>query len=210
MLPHPYAELFPMMDKKALQELVASIRDDGLEKPIVTFEGKILDGRNRSLACSNARVKKEYVEYKGDDALGYVIRSNLVRRHLTTSQRAMVASNLASLELGDNQYTKEGAGIQAPSQSKAAELLNVSRDSVQRAKQVYDSGNEEVIEAVRSGEMSVNKAVQQVRESEDVGHAPARETVSQAEIECRRLLKLWDNTGQEAHALFFEALGVIP
>jgi hypothetical protein len=98
--PHPYANLFPMMKGEAFRELVASIRDDGLEQPIVTFEGKVFDGRNRALACSNAQVKPRYVKYKGDDPLGFVVRSNLHRRHLTTSQRAAVAAELANLEHG--------------------------------------------------------------------------------------------------------------
>jgi hypothetical protein len=65
---------------------VASIRDDGLENPIVTLEGKVLDGRNRDLACTNAQVTPTYVEYEGDDPLGYVLRTNLTRRHLTPSR----------------------------------------------------------------------------------------------------------------------------
>jgi hypothetical protein len=136
---------------------VASIRDDGLENPIVTLEGKVLDGRNRDLACTNAQVTPTYVEYEGDDPLGYVLRTNLTRRHLTTSQRALVAKNLSNLERGDNQHTAN-----AVSQEDAAGMLNVSVDSFQRAGKVIDSGDEEVIEAVRSGDMSVNAAIKAV------------------------------------------------
>ena len=113
MHPHPYAAIFPMMDRKALQELVASIRDDGLEQPIVTFEGKILDGRNRSLACANAQVKPRYVKYKGNDPLAYVVRANLTRRHLTASQRAMVAAKMANLKVGSN---KTNIKLKAPTE----------------------------------------------------------------------------------------------
>ncbi|MBT4627077.1 MAG: S-adenosylmethionine-binding protein, partial [Rhodospirillales bacterium] len=71
--PHPYAALFPMMAPKALGELIASVGRDGLQDPIITFEGKVLDGRNRQLACSNASVKPVYKKYTGDDPLGFVI-----------------------------------------------------------------------------------------------------------------------------------------
>ena len=132
MLPHPYANLFPKMDEKSLRELTASIREDGLQESILTFEGKILDGRNRALACANAQVKPRYEKYKGDNALGFVIRANLHRRHLTTSQRAAVAAELANLEHG--QKTADTAN--AVTQDEAARMLNVSTDSLQRAKKV--------------------------------------------------------------------------
>jgi hypothetical protein len=51
---------------------------------------------------------------------------------LDESQRGMVADKLATLKRGDNQH----AQICATSQAKAAELLNVSRRTVQHAREV--------------------------------------------------------------------------
>jgi ParB-like chromosome segregation protein Spo0J len=44
---HALAALFPMLPAEGLRALSADIRDHGLHTPIMTFEGKILDGRNR-------------------------------------------------------------------------------------------------------------------------------------------------------------------
>jgi N6-adenosine-specific RNA methylase IME4 len=44
---HPYAELFPLIEGEAFEELVADIRDNGLHDEIVMLDGQILDGRNR-------------------------------------------------------------------------------------------------------------------------------------------------------------------
>ena len=192
---HSYAKLFPMMDEDSLREFTASVRDNGLEQPIVTYEGKILDGRNRSIACTNSKVTPEYAEYEGDDPLGYVLRTNLHRRHLTTSQRAAVAASLANLETGDNQHNSEGVSIDT-----ASTMLNVGRATTARAKKVIDSGDEQTIEAVKSGDMTVNAAVKKL--------APAPEDkLSESEQQNRKLKKLWDKTGDEGRELFLNCIG---
>ena len=55
---HPVAEIFPMMDEAALTELSADIAANGLREPIWRHQdGRIVDGRNRWLACQNAFVE---------------------------------------------------------------------------------------------------------------------------------------------------------
>jgi hypothetical protein len=45
--PHPYAELFPLLEGRAFEELKADIREHGQREPIIIHNEKILDGRNR-------------------------------------------------------------------------------------------------------------------------------------------------------------------
>ena len=78
---------------------------------------------------------------------------NLKRRHLTDSQRAMVGNNLAMLGKGANQHT-----AQAVTQVKAAKLLNVSVDSIQRARLVKENGVPALVEAVVNGGLDVTNA----------------------------------------------------
>lgn len=151
---HPFAEIFPLLDDAEFDALVADIKAHGLREHIWLYEGKILDGRNRFLACKTAKVEPNFREYKGDDALAFVVSLNVQRRHLTTSQRAMAAAEIANLSKGE----RKSNAHKCASQDEAAQSLKVSRRSVQNAKQVIDHGSKALKDAVKSGDVPVTRA----------------------------------------------------
>jgi len=161
---HEYANLFPMLPDAELQSLADDIRENGLQTPITTLNDMILDGRNRHRACEIAGVDPAFQEYLGSDALGFVVSHNLHRRHLTNGQRSMIAARLADLKRGgDSGVHKTNAPIGAlPSEGKtrdeAAAQMKIGRSSLDRAKKIQRDGIPELVEAVDSGEISVNAA----------------------------------------------------
>lgn len=62
--------------------------------PIEIYQGKILDGRNRQRACTEAGIEGRYIEIEPADPVGYVVSVNVRRRHLTPSQRAIAAARV--------------------------------------------------------------------------------------------------------------------
>ena len=96
---HPVADLFPLLQGEAFQKLVADIHKNGLLEPIlVDTQRRIIDGRNRYLACLQAGVEPRFTEWQGERSLPELALSlNLHRRHLNESQRALVAAKLAKL-----------------------------------------------------------------------------------------------------------------
>jgi N6-adenosine-specific RNA methylase IME4/ParB-like chromosome segregation protein Spo0J len=149
---HPLANIFPLVEGPEFADLVADIREHGLHEPIVIFEDRVLDGRNRLRACEAAGVEPVFTVYTGDDPVAFVISLNLRRRHLDESQRAMVAAKLATLRAGDNQHS-EGLPI-----GRSSELLNVGERSVARAREVQEHGTPELVHAVERGAVSVSAA----------------------------------------------------
>ncbi len=98
-------------------------------------------------------------------ASGAVVFSITHRRPLNESQRAMVAAKIATMQKGGdrgNQHTGGKASIDALPQSEVAEMLNVSRESVQRATTVVKSGDKKLIADVESGKATVTAAAQHV------------------------------------------------
>lgn len=151
---HPLAELFPLMEAEQYGALKRSIDASGLLEPIMLLEGQILDGKNRFRACSELDIVPTTVEYEGEDPVGFVLGKNLARRHLDESQRAMIGARLANLPDG-----VQAASIDAPvTQPDAAERVNASRESVQRARKVLEDGASELIRAVDYGEIAVSAA----------------------------------------------------
>jgi len=119
----------------------------------------ILDGRNRFRACHAAQQPVRLQPFDGGDPAAFVISLNLRRRHLDMHQRGMVAAKLATLPRGANQHVS----ADTPSQEEAAELLNVSRPTVARAKAVLDKGTAELVHAVESGEIAIAPAAEIAR-----------------------------------------------
>src|ERR1043166_7584040 len=63
---HSLCVIFPVMPDAELSELANDIKENGLREPNVLLDGKILDGRNRYLACQKASVTPKFKTFKGD------------------------------------------------------------------------------------------------------------------------------------------------
>lgn len=160
---HPAAELFPVMDEVAFAALVADIAAHGQREPILILDGRVIDGRHRLRACEQLGIEPQVREVIADDGdpYGLVVSLNLHRRHLTESQRALVAARLARLPLGSNQHPPIGEA--SLSCSAAATQLNVGTRSVERAREVVAHGIPELVTAVDRGEVAVSTAASLAR-----------------------------------------------
>src|SRR5713101_3766846 len=156
------------MDGKELDELTEDIRQHGLRHPIVVVDEQILDGRNRLRACEAAGVLPDFQDWDGTgDPVAYVISVNLRRRHLSESQRAMVAARAKKIfESSARERQRVGGRTKLPanlpeageSRAKAAALLNVSARSVENAARVLRDGVPELARAVEEGKIAVSTA----------------------------------------------------
>lgn len=173
---HRYANLFPMCTEVEIQELAADIAKNGLRQPIVIDSDEmILDGRHRAAACKIAGVAPTYEPFVGSDEekLSYVVSVNLHRRHLKTSQRAMVAAKLLPIyeeQAAERRKATQGrpsknkpkenlpevSGGQA--RDKAGAALNVSGKAVDMAASVQAKAIPEIADAVASGHLAVSAA----------------------------------------------------
>lgn len=160
---HPAADLFPMMQGKQWEEFKEDIRQNGFQESVTLYKNQILDGRNRYKAAMELDMLDDLPISEIDDdhqfdPFQWVISRNLHRRHLTESQRGMVAAKLARLQVGDVASQKIGGSIDSPSLQNAADQLQVGRATVVRAKSVLEHGSPDLIASVERGEIAVSRA----------------------------------------------------
>jgi hypothetical protein len=152
---------------------------NGLQEEIVIHDGQVLEGRHRYLACLAKQVQPRFRPYAGEcgSPLNFVVTKNLHRRHLTESQRALVAARLkplfeeearqrqsAALKQGkelpvrENSPTRGKHEEKGSSAEKAAEMMKVSDFSVKAADKVKKRGVPQLVSAVADGTVSVSSA----------------------------------------------------
>ena len=171
-------------DTQEFDGIVASIKQYGLFEPILMWQGWIVDGRHRHKACLKADVKPTY-EYLPDDMPFNVVRdrvvaANIMRRHLTTGQRAMTAAALANMRHGgDRKSDQRKNSSDDKSNKEAADQLNVSDMSVKTAKAIKRDAPD-LAEEVSKGNMTLNAADNERRKRQGLPektNAPKPKTV---------------------------------
>jgi len=175
---HPLAALFPPMQDDEFLALCESIRLHGQREPVLVWDNLILDGVHRTRACMRLGISPQTEQFEGDadDAQAMVLDLNLHRRHLSTSQRAMIAAGLAQWQVGDNQHTNGGSS-NSLTQAEAAALLNVGETTLREAKKLMSEADADLVENVRFGSSSLNAATREheYREWQKEHEAEAKE-----------------------------------
>ena len=153
--------------------------------PVVLFEGKVLDGRNRLLACKEAGVEPVFEEFH-PNGVGPVqwIAARHTRRDLDASQRAAAALALLPLleeEAKERQWKGVTLGQDCPkgkAREAAAGLTGASDGYVRDAKRIVEK-DASMLERIRDGEITIQEAkrLQVVHEGIDTHNIQAYRTV---------------------------------
>ena len=145
-----------------------------------------------------------YVQFDGsfEQAMPFVISINMQRRHLSTSQRAMIAGRLATLEWGQ---TTRVAKLPISSIADAAVFTKVAERTVRHARIVLTQATPEVIARVERNDISVSRAAKDIREArpKPVKRQPELPAIIDEEVEIApRTVIEWralSARGQAAH-----------
>ncbi len=167
---HPAALLLPQMTDDEYAGLKADIAANGQRHPVVVHLGLVLDGRHRLRACEDLGIDPKFEDFTGGDPIAFVLSANVHRRSLTASQRAAVAveaealfAEQATKRMKAGKKTNPAADLpQGQALDHAAKATGASRRSAQNAKAVK-AADPETFEAIKRGEVTVDRAAKQVQ-----------------------------------------------
>ena len=187
---HPFADVFPLLISHDIDNLIKDIEHSGQREPIILYDGKILDGRNRYRACIHLGIEPIFTESTAKDdeeALSESVSRNLSRRHLTPNQRAVAGARLLPMfekiarEKQAHGMTAPGQTLVVPGPQALSERAPLSRDqaaaavgsgasSVQRAKKVLNDAPD-LVPALEAGHIQVFQAAKLAKEDRETRDA---------------------------------------
>jgi hypothetical protein len=113
---HPAASLFPLIDGKEFDDLVDSIRRNGVQHPAVLHDGLLIDGRNRMnaverLKANGVDMRCPTVEWKPDgrNLAEWIWETNALRRHLTEDAMALASASITAMIRAENDQRQKAA-----------------------------------------------------------------------------------------------------
>lgn len=168
---HEVTEAFPV-DESKLDELVQDIAAHGQKSPIETFEGKIIHGRLRWLACQRLGIEPILRQIETDDPMQYLFSFQLPPG-LTSSQRAFYGLQAKPYYTQVVQRARL-RGQEAQSQSRtglardmAGRCAGTSGYNIDCAERLLKQAIPEIIAAVKENRLSMYRAKESLKLSRE-------------------------------------------
>lgn len=164
-----FKKLFTQEPEK-VERIAQDMKERGFDKsqPIIaTKDGSILDGNSRFIAANQIGIKYVPVVYKvfadKNEALKYELHLQLDRRNLSDAE---VFSMFKKLEEMKQEAKTEGKSTEDFTDAKLAEQLKKSERQVQKMRELSKKADEETLNKVSSGELTINQAYSEVKKAE--------------------------------------------
>ena len=177
-----FRDLIPPLNEEELKLLEESLVADGCESPLIVWNGVIIDGHNRYAICRKLDIPFSIQEKNFDtreEVMLWMLRNQLGRRNLNNYQRSELALKfeplfahasekrmLAGKLVDPPQNSAEGSG---ETRKQIAKMAGVSHDTIKKVKRLHEHADEETKSRLRRGEMTVNKAYNELMQKEHEG-----------------------------------------
>ena len=204
---HELANIFPLMNNLEIESLTRDIKKNGLFEPIVLLDNKILDGRNRYLACRKAGIKPRYKEFQNHiEPLSFVLSGNLYRRHLNTAQKCELGLSLLDIESINakkrmkagkkNPSTPEVLGSKGRAITIVSKKIGVGHNTLRQVKKIKelieineDSFLREKWQEVKDNKLSIKRCYEIAKLQQEMIQAP----VKKRDLDMK-FINAWKNT----------------
>lgn len=173
--------------KEEFENLESLCLEHGIQDSLKTWHGILVDGHNRYEISQKWDLNYEVCEIDSpnrESVKAWIAKNQLGRRNISNLERIRLA-RIAKPKIVEDaeQRTAEGNAKGGKSRTNSSETLRrdykkerenttvyklakaagVGEDTFRKGEAILDSGNKEIIDAVNSGEMSINKAFGEIK-----------------------------------------------
>jgi len=176
-----FKKLIPALSVEEFKQLEQNCLAEGIREKIITWNEFIIDGHNRFEIATrwNLEYETETKRFKDENEVKeWMINNQFGRRNLSNYQRSVLALELESVfsaRAKENLKLSKGKGklISAEvkvepieTRKKLAKIASVGHDTIAKVKVIEQKAPEEVKAKLRTGEVSINQAYQEIKKEE--------------------------------------------
>lgn len=174
-----FESLIPPLSDDEFQQLEENCVREGIRDALVVWEVPngdmiLVDGHNRwKISAKHGGIPFQIKKMKFDlreDAIAWIIKNQFGRRNLSAYDRSLLAIRLEPIEKAEakkRQGSRTDRGNipqkSAESRDEIAKKAGVSHDTIHKVKTIENSDRDDIKEAVKSGEMSINQGYREIR-----------------------------------------------
>lgn len=181
-----FQSLIPKLSEKEYAQLEENILADGCRDPLVVWRFReddhdrgisseivLIDGHNRYEICSKHSIEYDIVEYDftdRDEAKLWIIKNQFGRRNISDFVRAelalqaepLIAARAKARQLSTLKQNADTANLperdKGETRDELSTMSGVSARNISKVKNILESGSEDLVTQVRSGNVSINAA----------------------------------------------------
>jgi len=164
--PHPLSDaIFGQMSDDQFDEFCKDIDTRGLQYPLVAdYHWLIICGSQRLRALNRLGEEHTEVVYREDlktesQVHNHLIKDNIYRRHLTLEQEYKAAQELERIYSAEFSYGEKEGRLR----DKVADDIGIKRSKYKRLKEVFTSDQEDIIDQLNRGTITLSGAADEVR-----------------------------------------------
>ena len=162
------ARVMPPLQEPELGLLTASLLAEGCREPLVAWNGVIVDGHNRYRICRENQIPFTYVEMdfaNQTEAILWMIKTQIGRRNLSPFQKCEMVLPIET-ELKAEAKRRQGwrsdkhgqKAVRIDTRDVLANMAGVSHGTIEKAKFILNTADDETLRRVRKGEISIHFA----------------------------------------------------
>ena len=184
-------DLIPPLSEEEFEQLEKNVVAEGIRDTLVVWKqpdghDMLIDGHNRFFISAHhagipfKTVNMDFADM--DEAKRWIILNQFGRRNLSAYDRSVLALKLKPIiaeKAKENQANHTEQGYQKSDKpvttvKELAKVAGVSHDTIHKVETIQNSGDQKLINDVRSGETTINRAYQAIRGTEIKTKSPAQ------------------------------------